>query len=140
MTMKKSYSELILLPTFEERFQYLQLGGRVGESTFGFNRYLNQILYGSGEWKTFKRDMSIRDLGCDLAAEGHEIFKGMKPTLHHINPITVDDVLKRNPCVFDPENVITTTFMTHQAIHYGDESLLPKPLVERRPYDTCPWR
>lgn len=136
--MSKSYSELIRLPTFEERFQYLKLEGAVGIETFGYDRYLNQILYHSSEWKRFRRDMFLRDNGCDLASEGYEIFG--RYLLHHINPISVEDVLNRNPSVFDPENVITTVLNTHNAIHYSDESLLVMGPIERTQNDTCPWR
>lgn len=138
--MKRTYSELILLPTFEERFEYLRLDGKVGSATFGFDRYLNQILYGSYDWKQFRRDMFVRDMGLDLGAEGHPIFKGMRPMLHHLNPISAEDITNRRQCVFDPENVITTIFKTHQAIHYGDASLFPKDYIPRRPNDTCPWK
>lgn len=134
----KTYSELITLPTFEERYRYLKLGGKIGVETFGYDRYLNQILYNSPEWKRFRDKMIIRDNGCDLALEGFEIH-GMI-LLHHINPISVEDVLRRDPKIFDPENVVSTILNTHNAIHYGDESLLmlaPKPRVAN---DTCPWR
>lgn len=134
----KTYSELITLPTFEERYRYLKLGGKIGVETFGYDRYLNQILYNSPEWKRFRDKMIVRDNGCDLAMEGFEIY-GMI-LLHHINPISVEDVLRRDPKIFDPENVISTILNTHNAIHYGDESLLmlsPKPRVAN---DTCPWR
>lgn len=134
----KTYSELISLPTFIDRFNYLKLSGSVGVSTFGYNRYLNQILYNSDEWKKFRRDMFIRDEARDLACEGFDIF--YRPTLHHINPITVEDVLNRRPCVFDPENVITTTHNTHNAIHYGDASKLIITPTIRTKNDTCPWK
>lgn len=140
MIMKtiKTYSELITLQTFEDRFNYLQLRGEVGKSTFGHNRYLNQILYNSPEWRRFRNEIIIRDNGCDLACDGYEIYG--RVLIHHINPITVEDIVNRNPMVFDPENVITTVHSTHNAIHYGDESLLPKSPIERKQNDTCPWR
>lgn len=140
MIMKtiKTYSELITLQTFEDRFNYLQLRGEVGKSTFGHNRYLNQILYNSPEWRRFRNEIIIRDNGCDLACDGYEIYG--RALIHHINPITVEDIVNRNPMVFDPENVITTIHSTHNAIHYGDESLLPKSPIERKQNDTCPWR
>lgn len=138
MTRIKTYSELILLPTFEERYRYLRLDGAVGKVTFGYDRYLNQILYHSDEWKGFRRDIIIRDNGCDLACIGFDIFD--RAIVHHINPITVEDVLKRNPMIFDPENVITTIHNTHQAIHYGDEGLLIRAPTERSRNDTCPWK
>lgn len=137
--MKKTYTELIQLPTFEERFEYLRLNGAVSDLTFGSYRQLNQALYRSNEWKSFRRQILIRDNACDLAVEGFEII-GNRAIIHHLNPITKRDILDRNPCLFDPENVITTTHNTHQAIHYGGASILPKAPVERRPGDTCPWR
>lgn len=137
--MIRTYSEVIRLPTFLDRFRYLQLGGQVGVETFGYDRYLNQILYRTAEWKRFRNEIIIRDNGCDLACEGYEIV-GQRILVHHINPITVEDVLKRDPKVFDPENVITTVLNTHNAIHYGDESLLLREPIERKPNDTCPWR
>lgn len=136
--MIRTYSELILLPTFEERFEYLRLCGSVGYETFGHDRYLNQMLYGSPEWKRCRRDIIIRDNGCDLGCEGFEIFG--KILVHHINPITVEDVLNRNPIVFDPENLISTTHNTHNAIHYGDIDLLTIRPIERTKNDTCPWK
>lgn len=145
----RRYSELITIPTYEERFKYLQLKGAVGADTFGYDRYLNQILYNSPEWKRFRNDIIIRDNGCDLACEGYEI-KGWKDQegkihrariiIHHMNPITVDDILNHNSMVFDPENVITTVLNTHNAIHYGDEKLLVTGPVTRSPNDTCLWR
>lgn len=139
-TMKtiKTYSELITLPTFKERFRYLKLDGQVGIETFGFDRYLNQTLYCSPEWKRFRRDIILRDNGCDLACEGYEIVG--KILIHHINPLTIDDVINRDPKIFDPENVISTTLNTHNAIHYGDESLLVMEPVVRTKNDTCPWK
>ena len=134
----KSYSELITLPTFEERFEYLRLNGTVGSETFGHDRYLNQTLYRSPEWKRFRHKIIIRDNGCDLACEGYEIYE--KVLIHHINPITIKDILERNPMVFDPENVVCTILNTHNAIHYGDESLIIKAPITRSKNDTCPWR
>ena len=136
--MCRCYSELILLPTFKERYDYLRLGGTVGKETFGYDRYLNQILYTSVEWRNFRRQIIIRDNGCDLGCDGFELFSRI--LVHHINPITAEDVLNRSPVVFDPENVITTSHNTHQAIHYGDETLLPLLPVERSRYDPCPWK
>ena len=134
----RTYSELITIPTFEERFEYLKLNGSVGLDTFGHDRYLNQILYNSPEWRRFRPEIIVRDNGCDLACEGYEIFG--KILIHHINPITAQDILNRNPKVFDPENVITTVHNTHNAIHYGDENLLITAPIERSRNDTCPWR
>lgn len=134
----KLYSEVILLPTLEERFEYLKLKGVVGAETFGYDRYLNQVLYHDREWKRIRNDVIIRDNGCDLGVEGHEI-KG-RILVHHINPITIDDVKLRRACVFDLDNLICTSHDTHNAIHYGDVNLLPKNPIERKPNDTCPWR
>lgn len=145
----KTYSELITIPSFEERFRYLQLGGQIGIETFGYDRYLNQILYNSQDWRRFRNHIIIRDNACDLAHEDHEIpswrdengrLHGPKILIHHINPITLVDIEKRNSMIFDPENVITTILSTHNAIHYGDESLLPKAPIKRSQNDTCPWR
>ena len=138
MTSIRSYSELIRIPTFKERYEYLRLFGKVGKETFGYDRYLNQVLYTSDEWRRFRRDIIIRDNGCDLGCEGYELQSII--IVHHINPITVEDVLNRSHMVFDPDNVISVSHNTHQAIHYGDESLLPLLPVERSRYDTCPWK
>lgn len=137
-TIIKTYSELIKIPNFIDRFRYLKIGGVVGEETFGHERRLNQILYSCGEWKKFRRDIILRDHGCDLGCEGFDIND--KILVHHINPITVEDVVNRSQVIFDPENVISTSFNTHNAIHYGDEKLLYTGPVERRPNDTCPWK
>ena len=136
--MDRCYSEAIALPTFEERFRYLQLNGTVGLETFGSNRYLNQLLYHSPEWIEFKNKIIIRDNACDLAIEDRPIYS--RVYIHHINPITIEDIKARSYCLFDPENVICVSFDTHQAIHYGDESLLILEPVERKPNDTCLWR
>lgn len=136
--MIRTYSELIMLPTFVERYRYLKIGGRVGSETFGYDRYLNQILYRTAEWKRFRNEIIVRDNGCDLACDGYEIYG--KILVHHINPIAVEDVVNRTAKVFDPENVISTTLNTHNAIHYGDESLLITEPIERKPNDTCPWK
>lgn len=137
--MSKCYSELITLPTFIERFRYLQLKGAVGEATFGSRRYLNQLLYTCPEWRSVRDDVIIRDKGADLACHPDRIIYG-RIYIHHINPITADDIVRRDPKVFDLENLIATTHMTHEAIHYGDESLLVLEPVVRMPNDTCPWR
>lgn len=135
----KRYSEVIKLPTLEERLEYLKLYGKIGVATFGVDRYLNQILYGSNEWKRLRREIAIRDEGLDLAFPGFEIFG--KIYVHHINPITVDDVLNRSPKVFDPENLITCSYDMHYAIHYGDKNVIKRFIpVERKPNDTCPWK
>ena len=137
-TSIKTYSECISLPTFLDRFEYLKLSGSIGVETFGYDRHLNQTLYRSPEWKRFRRDMIIRDMGCDLACDDYVI--GGKILLHHINPISVDDVLKRHYNIFDPENVICVSMNTHNAIHYGDKDLLFTGIVERAKNDTCPWK
>ncbi len=135
----KTYSECISLPTFEERFEYLKLSGGVGMETFGSSRYLNQIFYGTTEWKRTRRDIIARDLGCDLAHEDRPI--NTKIYVHNINPITVHDILQRRDFLFDPENLITISFNTHNAVHYGDASLLiPSKPIERKPFDQAPWR
>lgn len=134
----KTYSELVKLKTFEERFKYLKLDSIVGRETFGHDRYLNQVLYKSDEWKKTRRDIFIRDNGCDLASEGFEIHG--RYIIHHINPITIDDVLKRNTKIFDLENLVTTIHNTHQAIHYGNEDLLVISPIQRTKNDTVPWK
>lgn len=134
----KTYSELITLPGFEERYRYLKLNGVVGEETFGFDRYLNQIFYTSSEWRAIRDHVIVRDNGCDLGVDGREIHG--KILIHHMNPINTLDILKRSDFLLNPEYLICTYKNTHDAIHYGDESLLIKDLVERRKNDTCPWR
>lgn len=138
MMNTKRYSELITIPTYEERFKYLQLKGAVGNDTFGYDRYLNQILYNSQEWKRLRNQIIIRDNGRDLGCEGYEIYGRI--LIHHMNPITVEDIVSRDPIVFDPENLICVSHNTHNAIHYGDENLLIMAPVERTKNDTCPWR
>lgn len=136
----RRYSELIRLRTIEDRFNYLKIAASVGESTFGFSRYLNQALYRSKEWKDFKREMVIRDKACDMALEGWDIPEGAILVLHHINPLTLEDVENRSDALFDPENVVCVSDRTHRAIHYGDISLINTLPIERRPNDTCPWK
>lgn len=136
--MIRTYSEMCSLNTFKERFYYLKLDGIVGEDTFGSKRYLNQILYKTKEWLMLRDEIIVRDNGCDLGVVGREIFGRI--VVHHINPITIEDVLNRNPKVFDPNNLITCSDMTHKAIHYGDEQLLISEPIERSKYDTCPWK
>lgn len=136
----KTYSDLIKLSTFEERFEYLKLNdGRVGEDTFGHLRYLNQQFYKTTLWKHIKRDLIIRDNGCDLGVEGYEI-EGRSVYVHHLNPITKNDIINRTEYLTNPEFLICTTFETHQAIHYGDISLLITSPIVRTRNDTCPWR
>ena len=141
MTKKniRTYSELITLPTFEERFEYLRLDGIVGEQTFGFDRYLNQLFYQkSQKWKSIRDQVIIRDNGCDLGIDGYEIYK--RAIVHHMNPVTIEDLEKESEFLLDPEFLISTTHNTHNAIHYGDESLLIKAPIVRTKNDTCPWR
>lgn len=135
----RRYSELIKLPTFEERFEYLKIGGSVGAETFGFDRYLNQILYNSREWKDARDIVIIRDNGCDLGVEGYEIYE-QRIIVHHMNPITIEDIELRRDIVFDPEYLISTIHNTHNAIHYGDKNLLMLGPIERTAHDTSPWR
>lgn len=137
-TSIKTYSELIQLDSFEERYRYLRLDGEVGKETFGFDRYLNQIFYKSPEWKATRDTIIIRDNGCDLAMLGYEI-RG-RILIHHMNPITKRDILERSDLLLNPEYLICVTKRTHDAIHYGDENLLMTGPVERTRNDTCPWR
>lgn len=135
----RCYSDLIKLPTYIERFNYLKLGGRVGADTFGFDRHMNQILYQrSQRWKKSRDLVIIRDNGCDLGVEGHEIHG--KILVHHINPITPEDILYDRDWIYDPEFLISTMHNTHNAIHYGDENLLVVAPTMRTPNDTCPWK
>lgn len=134
----KTYSELIEIPTFEERYEYLKLTGKVGEETFGFDRYLNQVFYRSKEWRDIRDYVINRDNGCDLAMEGHEIFG--RVLIHHMNPIRKEDILRRSDFLLNPEYLITTVKLTHDAIHYGDKDLLMIAPAERTKNDTCPWR
>lgn len=134
----RTYSELITLPTFEERFEYLQLNGAVGEETFGFDRYLNQVFYRSRRWKLIRDSIIIRDNGCDLGVEGYDIYG--KIIIHHMNPLTIRDIEHESDYLLNPEFLISTTLNTHNAIHYGDKNLLITAPVERRKNDTCPWK
>lgn len=138
MQTNRSYSELIKLKTFKERFEYLALDGFVGEDTFGFDRYLNQDFYHSVEWRKFRREIIIRDEGFDLGLEDYPI-RG-RILIHHINPITASDIVDYTRMLMDPENVISCSKLTHNAIHYGSFDLLPKDPIERTKNDTCPWR
>lgn len=138
MTYSRRYSDLKKLQTFEDRFEYLNLHGAVGIDTFGFDRYLNQQLYRSKEWKRFRQQIILRDNGCDLGIEGREIEK--YAYIHHINPITPQDIINHDPKIFDPDNAITTTHKTHNAIHYGTADLLEKLPAERTNNDTTLWR
>lgn len=134
----RTYTELSTIPTFKERYEYLKLDGRIGDETFGFDRYLNQVFYRSKEWAQIRRDVIIRDNGCDLGMAGYEI-RG-KILIHHMNPITPKDIVQRADILLNPEYLITTVLSTHNAIHYGDETLLITTPIERTKYDTCPWR
>lgn len=136
----RTYSELIQLPTFEERLEYLRLNGKVGEETFGFDRYLNQIFYKSKEWEKVRNDIITRDSGCDLAIPEMEI-QGVKILIHHMNPLTRDDILKQTDFLLNPEYLICTCKITHDIIHYGNRNLpyIRGPII-RSKNDTCPWR
>lgn len=136
--LTKSYRNLILLPTLKERYEYLKLTGTIGESTFGFDRYLNQRFYQSVEWRRFRSRVIARDEGNDMGLDGYPI-QG-KVIIHHINPLSVKDFEEQSELLFDMENVICVSPMTHEAIHYGDSTLLPRDPIERRPNDTIPWR
>lgn len=134
----RTYSELSRIPTFEGRYEYLRLVGNVGEETFGFDRYLNQVFYRSAKWKRIRDHVIVRDNGCDLGVEGHEIHGRI--IIHHMNPITINDLEKETDFLLDPEFLISTIHNTHNAIHYGDKSLLIAEPVIRTINDTCPWR
>ena len=139
MTMNiRTYSKLITIPNFEERYNYLKLNGIVGKETFGQDRYLNQLLYRSSDWRSFRDRIIIRDNGCDLACEGFELQSRI--IIHHIDPITVEDIINKHPKVFDPENVVSTSHNTHLAIHYGDKNLISIGPINRHKNDTCPWK
>lgn len=135
----RRYSELCKLKTFEGRFEYLRLDGQVGKDTFGFDRIFNQRFYTSTEWRRIRDHVIIRDNGCDLGVEGHEIY-GNRIIIHHLNPISLEDIERQSAYLLDPEFLITTIHSTHNAIHYGDESLLIRAPIERSKNDTCPWR
>lgn len=137
--MIRTYTELSRLKAFEERFDYLRLDGTIGKDTFGFDRIFNQMFYKSPEWMAARREVMIRDNGCDLGIEGHEIY-GQRIIIHHINPITLEDIERGSEFLLDPEYLITTIHTTHNAIHYGDESLIIRAPIERSKNDTCPWK
>ena len=137
--MLRTYSELSKLNTFEERFEYLRLNGQVGKDTFGFDRIFNQEFYRSIEWRRVRDQVILRDNGCDLGVSGHEIY-GQRLLIHHMNPISLEDLERRSEILMNPEYLITTIHNTHQAIHYGDENLLIKLPKERTKNDTCPWK
>jgi hypothetical protein len=135
--MIRTYTELAQLESFEDRFDYLSIKGVVGEKTFGFERHLNQRFYSSREWRLIRDEVLTRDLGCDMGVEGYDISQ--RPIIHHMNPMIPKDLIHGNEDVLDPEFLITVTHRTHNAIHYGDKSLLALPIVERRPGDTRLW-
>lgn len=136
--MSKSYRELSRIGSFEDRFRYLRLWGEVGRDTFGFVRVFNQRFYNSAEWKRVRREVILRDNGCDLGIPGHEI--GGKVLIHHIRPLTMKDISEGSEALLDPDYLICVSHETHNAIHYGDEKLLPREPEERKPNDTCPWK
>lgn len=138
MLTNRRYSELKQIKTYEERYEYLRVGGKVGETTFGFDRYLNQSFYKSVEWIRARREVIIRDNGCDMGLEGFDISGSI--IVHHMNAISPEDLEHFNPDILNPEYLICVSVLTHKAIHFGDPNLLAKPYVERRPNDTCPWK
>lgn len=137
--MNRRYSELRMLKTFEERFEYLKVIGQVGDETFGSSRFFNQDFYRSQLWRSIRNQVIVRDNGCDLGIEDRPIT-GRMIIIHHMNPITIDDIMNMTPNLIDPEFLICVSPNTHQALHYGDEKILPKGPIERFPNDTCPWR
>lgn len=137
--MTRSYHELLNISSFDDRLTYLMLTGRVGEMTFGGHRRMNQLLYKMARWRETRNHIIVRDKGCDLAHADYDLG-GMPAYIHHINPVTIDDILEEREIVFDPDNLITCSFNTHQAIHYANANSLPKLHAERKPNDTCPWR
>lgn len=139
MTIIRTYSELSKLTTFADRFEYLRLDGQVGKDTFGFDRIFNQMFYTSREWKAVRDFVLLRDNGCDLGMAGHEIL-GQRFIVHHMNPISLEDIEKHSDILLDPEYLITTVHLTHNAIHYGDANILTIAPIERVKNDTCPWR
>lgn len=137
MSRIRYFRELRRLPTFGERFDYLALGGEVGARTFGFDRWINQLFYRSREWRLIRDEVIVRDRGCDLGVPGYDLASDL--LVHHMNPITAEDIENHEEWILDPDFLITTSLQTHNAIHYGDRSLLPKPFVERVPGDTRLW-
>lgn len=138
MNNKRCYSDLLKLKTFDERFKYLEIGGHIGIESFGYDRYLNQVFYQSQEWQRVRREVILRDNGMDLGIIGYPVNKIV---IHHMNPISVDDVLDLNPDIFNPEYLISCSHATHNALHYGNEDYLNRfKVVERKPNDTIPWR
>lgn len=139
MSIYRTYSELIKITSFEDRFEYCKITSLIGQQTFGFDRYINQVLYQRNpRWLRLRRDLIIRDNGCDLAHPDYPVNKRI--ILHHLNPITEDDIVNERSIVFDPENLVCVSHNTHNAIHYGSADLLPKGEIQRLPNDMCPWR
>lgn len=136
--MTKRYSELIAIPSFQDRYDYAKCYGSIGVETFGSQRYLNQLLYGSSEWRRIRRNVILRDEGFDLAHKDYPIYKAIY--IHHLNPITADDILERRSCVFDLENLVSVSFQTHNALHYGTSIYAHEDPIVRSEYDTCPWK
>lgn len=138
--MIRTYSEMLTFSTIEERFEYLNLHGQVGEATFGSRRYLNQLFYKSKEWRQFRDLIIVRDGACEFGLEEYPIDDPKLIRVHHIVPITIEDILNRDPKLFDPNNVVCVSDLTHKAIHYGNKDLLPIKYTERTKNDTCPWK
>lgn len=136
----RTYTELSKLKTFKQRFEYLKLDGKIGEETFGYDRYINQRFYKDPEYRAIRDYVIVRDNGCDMGVEGYDYVEGEKIIIHHMNPITVEDIVNRSEFALDPEYMVSVRHLTHNAIHYGDESLLIQEPIERRKNDTCPWR
>lgn len=134
----RTYTELITIPTFEERFEYLRLNGCIGEDTFGFDRYLNQLFYHSSLWRSKRDEIIIRDKACDLGIEGRDLIDNI--VIHHMNPINIDDIISQTSYLLNPDYLICTSSRTHKAIHYGDKSKLVRDPIERHKFDTCPWK
>ena len=137
-TSIKTYSELIKPPTLNERFEYLRMDSKVGESTFGYDRYLNQMFYTSGPWLAVRDEVILRDDGCDMGLKDYPIYGRI--IVHHMMPVTAQDIIDREPWILDPEFLITVSHLTHEAITFSNDSLLPKDPIIRKPNDTCPWR
>lgn len=137
MSKIRTYTELCRLDSFEERYHYLEMKGTLGEATFGFDRWINQAFYHSHEWRNIRNNIIVRDGGCDLGVPGYEIYSGL--IVHHMNPVTKDDLWSGGDCVLDPNFLITTSLRTHNAIHYGNENLLPRGPVTRKSGDTTLW-
>ncbi len=138
MISRKSYSELISIKSYKDRYDYLKIDGAIGKATFGGHRYLNQVFYRSLKWKDIRKKVIIRDNACDLAHKDYEILG--RVYIHHINPITIEDMLEERSCVYDLENLVCVSFDTHNAIHFGSEGCPTFEPIERKRYDTCPWR